>query len=332
MRAATHRPRPAGFTLIEMVVVIGIIVILLAIGAAFLPGLQGNQKVQNGVDRLAQWLLIAKNRAKHDGLPTGLLFLPSGTQVSQFVYVQQPDVMSGDPSVGNSCYTQPVMVGMQVTYPPSLNVLFNGVDFVGSGNLTDPTTWVVRAGDYLELFGGGGPFLVLAVTPPSGTTTYTTVTLSPRFIGDTGVSVPPSASGTGSTNWRIIRQPRRVPGEDVLTLPQDVVVDLGPIGTTGSTWSQNVPSNNQILFSPSGDVIGQSASSGKILLWVRDVNVPSPAQGDPNMQGNPTLVAISVRGGFLGTYPVLPDVAVGTQYYGYPTQFYFAALQGRSGF
>jgi prepilin-type N-terminal cleavage/methylation domain-containing protein len=329
MRAASRRPRRAGFTLVELVVVVGIIVILLAIGAAFLPGLQGNQKVQTGVDRLAQWFLIAKNRAKHDGLPTGLRFVidPNNpTLFSQFVYVQQPDFLFGDPAVGNSCFTPPASPPTNPqTYPNSLTLLFNppapnNPDFVGG----DPSNPLVQPGDYLELFGGGGLFQVASTgtlpVPGPPAATYTTLTFNPR----------------------IIRQPRRVPGEDVLRLPQDIVVDLSPIpNATTVTWSQNIPwrgtvpvgtaqiRNYEIMFSPSGDVIGQAASSGKILLWVRDSTVNPPSQGDsPPMQGNPTLVALQVRGGFLGTYPVLPN----TDPNQYPAQFYTTARQGRSGF
>jgi hypothetical protein len=333
---------------VELVVVIGIIVVLLALGAAFLPGLQGNQKVQTGVDRLAQWLLIAKNRAKHDGRPTGLSFVidadtptadptPSGGYLtaSQFFYVQQPDDLVGDAG-GSSCFTLPP--------PPLRTLLFTGnPDFTG-GDAGNP---LVQPGDYVELFGGGGLLQVgwtgTVTLPGPPAQTYTTLTYNPRYTADLGISVP-----SPTTSWRIFRQPRRVPGEDFLTLPQGVVVDLsamppfqppqGPAQTY--TRSLNVPRRDvttptnptvyyEILFSPAGDVIGQVVSGGKILLWVRDATVPSPVQGDnPPMQGNPALVAISVRGGFLGTYPVLPNTDP-TQY---PNQFYTAARQGRSGF
>jgi type II secretory pathway pseudopilin PulG len=305
------RAKRGAFTLVELVVVIGIMVTLLALGAAFVPGLQGNQKVQNGVDRLAQWLLIAKQRAKHDGLPTGLRFVidPSNpTQVSQFMYVQQPDPMSGDPAVGNSCVMSP-------TNPNQLQ-FSRGVDFIGA----DASNPLVTVGDYFEPF-GGTPYSIAGATA-------NTLTLNQQI-----------AIVTPTTDWRILRQPRRVVGEDVLTLPRDVVVDLTTIPGTNTTWSQNVPSRGavpnttipiyEILFSPSGAVIGQAASAGKILLWVRDATVPSPSQADsPTIQGNPSLVSIQVRTGFIGSYPVVPNTASAS----YPSQFYTAALQGRSGF
>ncbi len=342
MRAVRHRPRRAGLTLVELVVVIGIIVILLAIGAAFLPGLQGNQKVQNGVDRVAQWLLIAKGRAKHDGLPTGLRFVvdPNNpTMFSQFVYVQQPDYLFGDPGASNvvSAFTDP----SPPAGTPSPQVLFTGnPDFIGP----DSTNPLVQAGDYLELSGGGTLYAITGVTTSvysANKQSYVALNLSSSFTGPT---LNTNTASFGTTTWRIIRQPRRLAGEDFLTLPQDIVVDLSTMPPSQPpqvppqvyTWSQNVPQRTvggttyyEILFSPTGDVIGQTANSGKVLLWVRDTTVPSPSQGDnPTMQGNPTLVAVQVRGGFLGTYPVLPNTDA-TQY---PQQFYTAALYGRSGF
>jgi prepilin-type N-terminal cleavage/methylation domain-containing protein len=360
MPAASRLPRRAGFTLVELTVVIGIIVILLAIGAAFLPGLQANQKVQTGVDRVAQWLLIAKNRAKHDGLPTGLRFVVTNTPtadappiggyqtVSQFMYVQQPDFLFGDPGVTSpvSAFTVP---DLPLTTPPTYNtpqsqVLFtNNPDFIG-GDASNP---LVQLGDYLELLGGGTLYQILQVTTavnPADGKTYVALQLNPAFPGATVPGAPGTVSSgsttsPGTTNWRIIRQPRRVPGEDLLTLPQDIFVDLSimpppspppPIWT--QRWSQNVPSrgvNVEIMFSPSGGVIAQTAQTGKILLWVRDATVPSPSQGDsPPLQGNPTLVSIQVRSGFIGTYPVVPNTDP-TQY---PGQFYTDALRGRSGF
>jgi prepilin-type N-terminal cleavage/methylation domain-containing protein len=356
MRTAPDMPRRPGFTLIEMVVVIGIILVLITITALFLPGLQGNQKVQTGVDRLSQWLLTAKQRAKHDGVPTGLVFL-GGVASNQCVYVQQPDIIVGDPTLDPAspalprpksyCYT-PAQANTAGSSPPYLFPLSNtvyfslGVDFIGS----DPANPLVQVGDYLELFGGGSPHLIKQVTPAAGTTpTYLTLYDTVSIPAAPGVSVPgaPNPPPWGTSSYRIIRQPRRVVGEDILTLPQDVVVNFGKLNPPSPTnpnaiYSVNVPSltlagigtNPIILFSPTGSVLplpGQSAVSGKIMLWVQDATVTNPSFGNP-VQGNPTLVTVQVSSGGLGSYPVLNVNSATT----YPDDMYQAALQGRSGF
>src|SRR5205807_3440001 len=71
-------PGRAAFTLIELLVVMAIIVVLAVLGAVMLPSLFADYGQVRSVDQLTQWLLSARQRAKRDGLPTGLrLLLPT---------------------------------------------------------------------------------------------------------------------------------------------------------------------------------------------------------------------------------------------------------------
>jgi prepilin-type N-terminal cleavage/methylation domain-containing protein len=65
-----------GFTLVEMLVVMGLIVVLAGLTVAVAEsGAFGSQKVVTGADRVSGWLLIAKQRALRDGKPRGVRFL-----------------------------------------------------------------------------------------------------------------------------------------------------------------------------------------------------------------------------------------------------------------
>ena len=88
--------RRRAFTLVELLLVIGIILVLAALAAAAYPDISLGVRAAGGADRLQSWLLNAKMRAKRDGRPTGLrliTFTPTGTFVfcNQMMYVQQPD-------------------------------------------------------------------------------------------------------------------------------------------------------------------------------------------------------------------------------------------------
>ena len=73
--------------------------------------------------------------------------------------------------------------------------------------------------------------------------------------------------------------------------------------------SRNVPQRRvsetsnvilEVVFGPGGGLVGSGVGSGKVLLWVRDVSA------EPTSSGNPILVAIQARTGFVAAHPVAP--------------------------
>jgi prepilin-type N-terminal cleavage/methylation domain-containing protein len=286
MKSSHRVGRRGAFTLIELIVVIAIITVIAVIGALLFPRLQDSQKIVRAADRLQGVMLNAKQRAKRDSKPTGVRILldPKTNQATQLQYVQQPDY-----------YTTGQCLGTGPT--PAALVTFANVDFQGPAlTLGQPDQATVQAGDYLEVFGGGGVYQITAV------------------VSQTSLNINPPAVISPAAYYRIIRQPRRLAGEETLDLPNEVVID--------GAYSLNLPQRQvgtavfyEIVFAPGGGVIGQGTGADKICLWLRD-----PALADPT-DGDPLLVAIQTRTGFVGVYPVGPPS---------PGDPYQATREGRS--
>jgi prepilin-type N-terminal cleavage/methylation domain-containing protein len=277
MRLLRPAARP-GFTLIELLVVIAIICVLAAVGYMTLPNLAGDFNRTRGIDALSEWLLSAKMRAKRDGTGTGIRLLPDPSTglFNQVVYVQQPDPLASGQLSGK--------VGTVMTDPTNPKVMdFSNMDLVGPGSAPGLYDALVQPGDYLEVFGNTVRLI-------------TSVQSSTKLTLNTALSTPINPPGT--SNFRILRSPRVLGGEDVKQLP-------GSLGINFSL-SYNLPMRNvsgipfyEILFSPAGSVIGQGTGGGKIVLYVQDTNqVQNP--------GQPTLIVINVRTGFIGAFPVAP--------------------------
>ena len=83
-----------GITLVELLVVMVIMVILATVVVAFAPGFQDAQKVGRGSDQLQGWLLMARQSAKKDRVPTGIRLTVTTVggvaAVTDMQYVQQP--------------------------------------------------------------------------------------------------------------------------------------------------------------------------------------------------------------------------------------------------
>ncbi len=160
---------------------------------------------------------------------------------------------------------------------------FSGVDFQGGASIAgeiDEST--VQAGDYLVLAGTTTPHQITMVN------SATTLTLA------SGVS--PTSAGTPYT---IIRAPRRLPSEDIIQMPSNMVIEQQrPVpGNAGFNYCSNIPQRglidsshpapgvpvSEILFAPSGAVVGQGTQADKIYLWLRELQVRSltPVNGQP---------------------------------------------------
>jgi prepilin-type N-terminal cleavage/methylation domain-containing protein len=326
------RSRRPAFTLIELLTVIAIIAVLAALTAIFFPNFQDTELVNRGADQLQNWLLSAKMQAKRDGLPTGIRLFPiqnSGTPpftVSTVAYIQQPNPFAQGIYTGADTDPNPSAVPNTFGFPrakffippasPAPQITF----FDGTAGA------VVSPGDYLELFGGGVMRRIVRIpstfTNDSPTFFPPTPMASPPenaslILEQTSAPIPPLTPPTSSaTNYRIILSPREMAGEQQLSLPTNVVVSFetpdntNPNITPLSRNVPNVPTNQgfvDILFSPSGAVVGQGTGTGQIILWVRDgsKSFAPPASLDL-LVGKGTLITIQPRTGFIAAHPVAP--------------------------
>jgi hypothetical protein len=182
---------------------------------------------------------------------------------------------------------------------PSTTVNFSGVAFKGGFPPNAYDKFVVQPGDYLEMFGGGLPYKINDV--PSDTQLTLT---APQNLGQ-----------TATRDFRIYRQPRPAAGDELVTLPQNIVIDNskkpGPNNQVADKYSLNVPARQivggnsslppyyEVMFSPSGGLL-VGTSCGNVVLWVRDITV------EPYEQNTSRLIAVGYRTGFIAGHPVAP--------------------------
>jgi prepilin-type N-terminal cleavage/methylation domain-containing protein len=312
MCSTSHRiRRREAFTLIELIVVVAVILTIAALAAAFVPSVSDNTNLSRAVDLTEQVLLTAKLRAKRDQLATGVRFIQAqgdaASTYSQFQYIQQPDPLAGGwvsttQTTGSVLYNAgppPLYItGGIITSAAGGTVTFANVDF-SLGGTPSASQWLVQPGDFLEVR-DGGVYMIGSVVPPAMPgNPANTLLLVNTAAGSYDASLTIT---TATTNYRILRQPRLLTGEAPVALPNNFAVDF----TIGPSNVQNGPSGfPEILFSPTGAVIGTNAGTGKLLMVVHDVFAnPAGATFDSSRAG---IVGVQGRTGFIAAYEVAPS-------------------------
>jgi prepilin-type N-terminal cleavage/methylation domain-containing protein len=305
MRTKSRKFGRGAFTLIELLIVMAIIIILTALTVVYiLPAFQDKQNVIRGVDRVTQTLLIAKQRALRDQVPRGVRLLvdssisqPSASPAplyycTQMQFIEQPAPFSAGQISG-------------VSPPPvtQATITFSGpVDFFGGS--TDPTQYLVQPGDYLEA-PVGAPSAVYKIATVVDKQTLQLTAASTAALTFSNTSLPPT--------YQIYRKPRPIAGEDLVTMPRNVVIDLTQspqsyersVGITAVQTDDNgnVTSNADIMFGPQGSLLTGTAC-GNVILWIRDYTIDD-TKASPAYHTS-RLVSVGFLTGFIAAHPVSP--------------------------
>jgi len=264
-----------GFTLIEMLVVILIIMLLAGLVMAFMPGVSARQQSERGGLLLRTALNQTKQNARRDSRAGGIRLISNPTNpnfCTNPVFIQKPDDFGGGTaSCAATNLSQVTLAGADMSATP------------------------IAAGDAIEIGFSGLPHTI----SPSYTPQSLTLPLNSPLMNP--ITVP-------TAQYRIMRAPRLMIGEAPIALPQDVGIDitLGGVFATGTLSAGGQPTSfaaagsGDILFSPSGQVVGAFTGCDAVVLWVRDMVVTTPTSAFP------VLVVIYGKSGFVTQQPVNP--------------------------
>lgn len=277
---ATH-PRRGGFTLVELLVAISILIVLAGLSLLVAnSGLIGNARTSSGSDRVAGWLMQAREKAKRDNAARGIRFIADGNgyiREAQLIEVPEP-------------YTMPAGNWLMTQHSPSGRRVFvvgpNANDVIANVGVND--TLVIPPTNTIHRIAAPGPTAIAGGITIAGVP-YPAVEIpvvQPGLLPNLGASAlaadpaPGTYQPTYSTpKFGFIRQARPTFGEPPLLVPDTLAVCVNPNNPDGSNppggptlslipfWTDVTGTRNyDVLFAPNGEVLN-AGGLGRVVLW-----------------------------------------------------------------
>ncbi|WP_083843083.1 prepilin-type N-terminal cleavage/methylation domain-containing protein [Schlesneria paludicola] len=315
-----------GFTLVELLVVVSIIVLLTTITVVSINFSFSRDRVRAAARQVQSFVAGARDRAIHSKEPRGVRFLLSPNDrhvVTAMQYVGAPERW---------------LLQCQLTSPSNLK-------FPSSSTAASlESVSLLAVGSQIEIPSGSGTFLTIA---SRSHTDSQTVTLSSSSAAYSGAPTNVTCS--------LILPSSPIPGAEPVELPPGVAIDLDGSRIPQSWRPASTNSTNDyshrmdVMFNPRGNLIGDAAGFGlnhllladigDIAQWrnitgrVQAVNPSSAQWSPPAVPVNPSsgpmivkrdqmIVSINGRTGTVGVYAVdVTPSASGTNVALHPYQF-----------
>ncbi|MDP7275997.1 MAG: prepilin-type N-terminal cleavage/methylation domain-containing protein [Planctomycetaceae bacterium] len=287
---ATVGRSTAGFTLVEMLVVVVILLVLMGVSVSVINVSLNGERVRSGARQVQSYLMGARDRAVYRQLPCGVRFeldpnsAPTRPLVLSMVYIGASQNWSqGSLTVHRNPnnHNLPELVRGEFAEWFSLrfgedinknNSLDPGEDRNGNGRL-----------DFGPLVDGARIKLGSRWYTITSTALLTVsdewLVISPPLVDPHPVDEPypaiplrPIASRYDEGDYELTLMPRALPNTQPVQLPPGVVIDLGYSHLPSSLWLATNYVYRDIMFSPRGSVIGTAAAAGVIHLLLNDVS------------------------------------------------------------
>jgi len=289
----------SGYTLIELLIVIGILLLLAVISLSAVNVLTDGDRVRGAARQVQSYLEGARDRAIYAKQPRGVRFILDGNDVA---------LSPTDPRQGSRVVKSMIYIAESDPWD-SGNVYLERLDEDndGTADTTDSLAMVVRSADgatgWKRLYDSGLLLEGSRIELPKGSGSWYSV--NPRLLQYANPSNYPErliltvpykdAPDTDGAEVRAIKPPDmsyalemppiELSGESPVLLPTNTVIHLDRCSDNpndANSWGNKLPVdwmiagtnryNNRmdVMFSPRGTVMGLAARSGLIHLYVGD--------------------------------------------------------------
>jgi type II secretory pathway pseudopilin PulG len=273
-----HRSKRTGFTLVELLVAIGIAIVLAGLAALTFPNFRQSTAVTNSVNQLQATLSVAKQRAIRDKLPRGVRLIYTGDPfVTELQFIEQPEPIV--PPVGSSLVI-PNGTGAPLPWTATIN-------FPSPAHAADVhglLSTTAQGEDVLEIedFGGFVGRIMSAPTLSGATISFTVFENFPARQGSGGMTL--------FEGFRIRRAPKPLVGE-----PNVMMSKAGVLIANSKGIALNAANTGyDIMFNANGEV--SHAVVGQIHFWV------APLTGN----AQPSILCLYTKSGYTAVYDIAP--------------------------